>query len=422
MDGRRSQGRGRGRGTKRTPEPRAERETSAEQEQEPRVEAGDQMATAIQQMATILTRLVDQQGQMPVNQTQNPEIGEDRALERFQKFNPPKFLGGPDPDIAEQWVEAMVNIFTALNYTEQRQVNFAVFQFEGPARAWWNVIRAKWEREQTIWTWANFTREFNEKYLPPLVQERREEEFIGLRQGTLSVAEYETKFTRLSKFASELVATERRRVRRFIQGLNLDIQEALAAAQVNTFTEALEKAQRIESAKAQVKASQTRKRGASGSGLEEFIETMTPSKVQKMSQLSYPPWTIGAIDERSTKGSQIGSKEISQDSPKMTSHLICGYCGKANHTEDACWRKGRKCLICGSSEHQVSNCPRRHPREGSTQSLDGTKSKPVKERGNRTSVPAKAYALDNRPVPDSPGANEGEKKISRTKFPKGGRL
>ena len=127
MKGRRSRGRGRGRGTKRAQEPREERETTVEREQGPRVEAGDQMATAIQQMTNILARLVDQQGQIPVNQPQNPEIGEDRALEKFQKFVPPKFLGEPDPDIAEQWLEAMINIFAALNYIEQRQVNFAVF-------------------------------------------------------------------------------------------------------------------------------------------------------------------------------------------------------------------------------------------------------------------------------------------------------
>ena len=76
-------------------------------------------------------------------------MGEDRALERFQKSVPHKFLGGPDQETTEQWLEAMINIFAALNYTEQRQVNFAVFQFAGPARTWWNVIRAKWEREQT---------------------------------------------------------------------------------------------------------------------------------------------------------------------------------------------------------------------------------------------------------------------------------
>ncbi|XP_071929077.1 uncharacterized protein [Coffea arabica] len=412
MDGRRSRGRGRGRGNKRAQEPREERETTAAQEQGPRVEPGDQMATAIQQMTNILTRLVDQQGQILVNQPPNPEIGEDRALERFQKFAPPKFLGGSDPDVVEQWLEAMINIFAALNYTEQRQVNFAVFQFEGPARAWWNVIRAKWEREQTVWTWANFIREFNEKYRPPLVQERREDEFIGLRQGTLSVAEYETKFTKLSKFASELVATEPRRVRRFIQGLNLDIQEVLAAAQVNTFTEALGKAQRIENAKAQVKASQTRKRGAAGSMSEEPSESITPSKVQKVNFLSHPPWTRGPSDERSTKGSQVGHGEIFQKSQQVASSLTCGYCGKANHIESDCWRRGRKCLICGSGDHQVSNCPRKQSRENSTQQLEGTKSKQANERGNRTKVPARVYALDNQQTHEPSEGKNFEDEIS----------
>ena len=146
----------------------------------------------------------------------------------------------------------MINIFAALNYTEERQMTFTAFQFEGSARAWWNMIRVKWEREQTAWTWINFAREFNEKYLPPLVQEKREDDFIRLLQGALSVFEYKTQFTKLSKFTPELVVTEQRRVRSFMQGLNMEIQKVLVAAQVNTFTEALEKAQRIEKAKAQV--------------------------------------------------------------------------------------------------------------------------------------------------------------------------
>ena len=54
-----------------------------------------------------------------------------------------------------------------------------------------------------------------------------------------------------------------------MQGLNLEIQEALGVVQVNTFTETLEKVQRIEDAKAQVKAFQTRKRGTSSSTPEE---------------------------------------------------------------------------------------------------------------------------------------------------------
>ena len=113
MKGRRSRGRGvtHGQGTGQAQEPREEREAAAKQQHEPRAEAGDQVAMAIQRMTDILVRLVKQQGRAPVNQPKEPEGGEDRALERFQKFSPPKFLGGSNPEAAESWLEQMINIF-----------------------------------------------------------------------------------------------------------------------------------------------------------------------------------------------------------------------------------------------------------------------------------------------------------------------
>ena len=59
------------------------------------------MATAINQITGILAHLVDQQDRGPINQPVGREGGEDRALERFQRFSPPKFLAGPDPKAAE---------------------------------------------------------------------------------------------------------------------------------------------------------------------------------------------------------------------------------------------------------------------------------------------------------------------------------
>ena len=56
-------------------------------------------------MTDLLARLVDQQGQVPGNQQRDPKVGEDRALQWFQKFSPPKFLGGPNLEIAENWFE-----------------------------------------------------------------------------------------------------------------------------------------------------------------------------------------------------------------------------------------------------------------------------------------------------------------------------
>ena len=79
------------------------------------------------------------------------------------------------------------------------------------------------------------------------------------------MAEYETQFTRLSKFAPKLVVNEQKRIRQFIQSLNVEIQKNLAATQINTFKDALEKAQRVEKARFQVWTFQAKRRGASSS-------------------------------------------------------------------------------------------------------------------------------------------------------------
>ena len=64
------------------------------------------------------------------------------------KFAPPKFHEGSDLEMAENWFQRMVEIFATLNYAEERQENFTVFQFEGAMRSWWDVIRAKWEKDK----------------------------------------------------------------------------------------------------------------------------------------------------------------------------------------------------------------------------------------------------------------------------------
>ena len=59
------------------------------------------MATAINRMTDILERLAEREGQGPINQPGVQDRGGDRALERFLKFVPPKFIGGSDPELAE---------------------------------------------------------------------------------------------------------------------------------------------------------------------------------------------------------------------------------------------------------------------------------------------------------------------------------
>nr|XP_027122195.1 uncharacterized protein LOC113739150 [Coffea arabica] len=411
MEGTRS-ARGRGRGG-RQPTIKWDAGTAMpEPNTEPQIDPNIQVAAAIQRMTDLLAQVVQQQGLNPNPPVGNPENpgnhveSEDRALERFQKFSPPKFLGGPDPDMAEQWLEKMIDIFAALRYSEERQVTFAVFQLEGAARSWWNIIRTKWEREQTPRTWVNFVREFNAKYFPPLVQEKKEDEFIRLRQDTQSVAKYESQFTRLSKFAPELILTEQRRARRFLQGLDVEIQKDLAVAQITTFSDAVEKALRSENARLQVRNFQNRKRGASGSSSTQGNKS-TPPKFGRGAGGGRFSGTARGTPPRGGQTGRGQQRSVSQGSSATVSRGSCSFCGKPNHTENDCWRKQNKCLRCGSAEHRLASCPvQSREAKGATQSSKAT-SDQSRVEGAKPKVPTRVYSIEQRPVPDSAEMMEG---------------
>ena len=98
--------------------------------------------------------------------------------------------------------------------------------------------------------------EFKSKFIPILAQERKEEEFITLKQGTMTVVQYETMFTKLSKYTPYVVGTEAQRKKRFLKGLTLEIQDALVTAQLDSYIEAVEIAQRVEDSLAKLREHQ----------------------------------------------------------------------------------------------------------------------------------------------------------------------
>ncbi|KND54584.1 hypothetical protein BSCH_02406 [Candidatus Paraburkholderia schumanniana] len=227
-----------------------------------------------------------------------------------------------------------MEIFAALEYTEERQVLFAVFQFDGPARAWWNMVQAKWEREVIPRTWENFVREFNSKFIPPIVQERRVEAFIRCRQGVQSVADYETQFTKLSRYAPVFVGTDQMRIQRFIQGLNVELQESLAAVPATTYGEAVERALRVESAKALVNNFQAKRKVPAGFG-QGMMESAPPPKFGRGmgGPSGFRPPRGGVARGSGFRGAPSGGTPSGRgqgrsEVPGSSSGQACDFCGK----------------------------------------------------------------------------------------------
>ena len=84
-------------------------------------------------------------------------------------------------------------------------------------------------------SWADFKREFEEKYYSRALQEKKWIEFMNLKQGGMLVAEYEQKFTELSEFAPSVVANDADRCKKYQDGLHVSIRDRLTTLDTDAF-------------------------------------------------------------------------------------------------------------------------------------------------------------------------------------------
>ena len=106
--------------------------------------------------------------------------------------------------------------------SDTTMIRLAAFHLEGEAQVWWNW--AKTSRDLEAMTWAEFHDLFMGKYFPDIARHAKAQEFLELKQRTMTVMEYVARFTELARFADDYVATDMAKVRRFENGLKLSIR------------------------------------------------------------------------------------------------------------------------------------------------------------------------------------------------------
>ena len=65
------------------------------------------------------------------------------------------------------------------------------------------------------------------KYFPDTAKHVKAQEFLELKQGTMTVIDYVARFTELARFADDYVATYMAKVRKFENGLKLSIRDRI---------------------------------------------------------------------------------------------------------------------------------------------------------------------------------------------------
>ncbi|XP_028112032.1 uncharacterized protein LOC114310284 [Camellia sinensis] len=162
-------------------------------------------------VARIIRTIADRVGNIPPrNQDQNKS----QMITKFEKLRPHKFLGGSNPHEAKAWLRQIKKFLDTSDIrNEQDRVTMAVFQMEGEVDHWWEMIKST--RQVETLTWRQFEDLFMEKYFPNSLRQEMIQEFLQLKQGKMSVAQYANRFEALSPYVSAIVTNKEDKVRRF---------------------------------------------------------------------------------------------------------------------------------------------------------------------------------------------------------------
>ncbi|XP_073153794.1 uncharacterized protein [Henckelia pumila] len=159
-------------------------------------------------------------------------------------MNPKDFAGTTVPLVAEGWIRSLEVIFCYMQLGDPDRVRCAVFHLHDDAALWWEGVEKT--VDTTTLPWAEFRRLFFEKYFNADVRARLKMEFLSLRQGDLSVAEFVVKFERGCHFVPLIGDDEAEKLQHFIVGLRPTIRRNVLMAEPADYASALRRALRSE--------------------------------------------------------------------------------------------------------------------------------------------------------------------------------
>ncbi|KAK5845957.1 hypothetical protein PVK06_002210 [Gossypium arboreum] len=255
-----------------------------------------------------------------------------------------------DAERAEFWLDNTIRVFDELSCTPDECLKCAISLLRDSAYYWWRTLISIVPNERV--TWDFFQIEFRKKYISQRFIDQKRKEFLELKQGRMTVSEYEYEFVRLSRYARECVADEVAMCKRFEEGLNGDLKLLVGILEIKEFVTLVERACKAEELgkekkKAEFEARDYHKRStgkAPFSAVKKFREDTNKSRTTAGISIRARPLT----DSRATSVASVVNNR--QEKPE------CPQCGRRHIGE--CWGKStnRACYGCGSKDHFIRDC------------------------------------------------------------------
>ncbi|KAL5579017.1 hypothetical protein UlMin_011459 [Ulmus minor] len=179
-------------------------------------------------------------------------------------------------------------------------------------------------------SWAEFVREFNQKYYNSAILRAQQDEFMNLKQASITVIEAVNKFEQLSRLCPHMLRTEEDRLKRMMDMFRPNIALAIKSggSPPTTVARCVERAVKIEYRMAQVKEERNKYFEAKRNQRNEGIE----GQAKNSNRGSKPSGKPNQSTSYKRKGKPIGQGGQSNQPQRRNSQSkpACQKCGK-NH-------------------------------------------------------------------------------------------
>jgi hypothetical protein len=133
-----------------------------------------------------------------------------------------------EPMDADDWLKTIERKLQVVQCNNREKVLLASHQLIGPAANWWDAYIKAHEEPDTI-NWNEFKMAFCSHHTPQGVIKLKKKEFQDLKQGSMTVSEYVTHFTQLSRYTPNDADTDKKKQECFLNGLDDGLAYALDA-------------------------------------------------------------------------------------------------------------------------------------------------------------------------------------------------
>jgi hypothetical protein len=293
------------------------------------------------------------------------------------------YMGEQDAEIAGRWIRKVEKTMIQISIPEGKRVNYATQLLSDRAMTWWETVQLR--RATETLTWSDFKKKFENQFYSKYHRKVKEQEFLALRQGDMSVLEYEKRFHDLSLFAPHYMPIEEHMIEKLRDGLRQDLRQGLIALRFKFVRELIEAAQALEAC---IGESQRGYQGVSKKRDEDYFSGRPPlpkkgksgvfEQYMKKGSLILPPHQhssgrvmVGQSHSRENSSTGTGDRKgvdypfcvkYGQKHPGDCSVSLgrCFVCRGEGHRWRNCQYLGQGCHYCGGRGHYKRDCPKKN--------------------------------------------------------------